>query len=127
VAGGGAVGAIARYGISEAFPVTPGRFPSTTLAINVAGAFCLGVLLEWLVRHRTIDHWARFAVGVGVLGAFTTFSTFATEIVVLARDGHGAVAAAYAVTSVVAGIVAVLAGLAVAGWRSAPVPSEGES
>jgi CrcB protein len=127
VAAGGALGAIARYGLSEALPVTPGRFPSTTLVINVSGAFCLGVLLEWLIRHRSIDHWARLAVGVGVLGAFTTFSTFVTEIVVLARDGHGGVAAAYAVASVVAGIAAVLAGLGVAGWRGASVPPEGES
>lgn len=93
----------------------------------MAGAFVLGVLLEWLVRHRSIEHWARFFVGVGVLGAFTTFSTFATEIVVLARDGHGAVAAVYAISSVVAGLAAALAGLVTAGWRTPPVPAEGES
>jgi CrcB protein len=109
------------------FPPEPGRFPVTTFAINVTGAFVLGLLLEWLVRHQTLDHWARFLVGVGVLGAFTTFSTFATEIVVLARDGHGTTAAVYAVTSVIAGLAAVVAGLVAAGWRRAPVPAEGES
>ena len=93
----------------------------------MTGAFVLGVLLEWLVRHRSIEHWARFFAGVGVLGAFTTFSTFASEIAVLARDGHGATAAVYAVTSVIAGLAAVLAGLMTAGWRKAPVPAEGES
>ena len=127
VAAGGVVGALARYGLSDAFPVEPGRFPVTTFAINVAGAFMLGVLLEWLLKHRTIEHWARFLVGVGTLGAFTTFSTFATETVVLIRDGHVAIAAAYAVGSMVAGVAAVLLGLASAGWRAAPVPPEGES
>jgi len=127
VSAGGATGALARYGVSEAFPVVAGRFPLTTFSINVAGAFVLGAVLEWLVRHRSIDHWARFLVGVGVLGAFTTFSTFATEIVVLARDGHGVVAVGYAVSSVVVGVAAVFAGLLAAGWRVPPVPPEGES
>jgi fluoride exporter len=127
VSAGGAVGALARYGLSDAFPTEPGRFPVTTFAINVSGAFVLGALLEWLVRHRSIDHWARFFAGVGVLGAFTTFSTFATETVVLTRDGHGATAAVYVVTSVLAGTAAVLAGLVAAGWRRPPVPAEGES
>jgi CrcB protein len=127
VAVGGAGGALARYGISDAFPVSPGRFPVTTFAINVAGAFCLGALLEWLVRHRSIDHWARFLLGVGVLGAFTTFSTFATELAVLARDGRGALAAAYAIATVATGIAAVFLGLVAAGWRTPPVPPEGES
>lgn len=127
VAAGGALGALARYGISDAFPVAPGRFPATTFAINVSGAFVLGALLEWLVRHRTIDHWARFLLGVGVLGAFTTFSTFATEIVELGRDGHGLLAATYATVSVLAGLAAVLLGLIATGWRAPPVPPEGES
>jgi CrcB protein len=127
IAAGGAIGALARYGLSDAFPPEPGRFPATTFAINVAGAFLLGALLEWLVRHRSIEHWARFFAGVGVLGAFTTFSTFATEIVVLARDGHGATATVYGISSVVAGLAAVLAGLVAAGWRRPPLPAEGES
>jgi CrcB protein len=127
VAGGGTIGALARYGVTEAFPVEPGRFPVTTFAVNVAGALVLGALLEWLVRHRSIEHWARFFIGVGTLGAFTTFSTFATEIVVLSRAGHAGVAAAYAVASLAVGVAAVVMGLATAGWRAPPVPPEGES
>ena len=127
IGAGGAIGALARYGLSDAFPAEPGRFPITTFTINVVGAFLLGVLLEWLVRHRSIEHWARFFAGVGVLGAFTTFSTLATEVVELTRDGHGAIAALYAVASVVAGLAAVVAGLVTAGWRTPPVPAEGES
>lgn len=127
VALGGAVGAGARYELLQAFPVHPGRLPITTGAINVAGAFLLGVLLEWLIRHRDEHHWARPLVGVGVLGAFTTFSTFTAELALLARDGHTGLAVAYGLGSLVVGIGAVLAGLLAAGWRRPPVPGEGES
>ena len=127
VAIGGAVGAGARYELLQAFPVHPGRLPLTTGSINVGGAFLLGVLLEWLARHRDLDHWSRWLVGVGGLGAFTTFSTFTTELVLLARGDHAQLAFLYGVVSLVAGIAAVLLGLVAAGWRGAPVPSEGES
>ena len=127
VAAGGMVGALARYGLAEAAPIEAGRFPVTTLAINITGAFLLGVLLEWLTRHRDLEHWMRFMVGVGVLAAFTTFSTFMVEVVQLARDGHLATALVYAGTSLVAGIAAVVTGLYVSGWRAPPVPEEGES
>lgn len=127
VALGGAVGAGARYELLQAFPVHPGRLPLTTGSINVGGAFLLGFLLEWLDRHRNLDHWSRWLVGVGGLGAFTTFSTFTTELVLLARGDHAQLAFLYGVVSLVAGIVAVLLGLVIAGWRGPPVPSEGES
>ena len=88
----------------------------------------LTVLLEWLVRRGTPEHWLRLFVGVGVLGAFTTFSTFATELALLWRDHDRGTAVAYAVASVVAGVGAVLLGLVVTGWRRAtPLPDEGES
>ncbi len=64
-------------------------------------------------------------LGIGVLGAFTTFSTFATEIALLVRDGHGATAIAYAVVSLLGSLAAVLTGLWVAGWRHAPGPGRG--
>jgi CrcB protein len=129
VAAGGALGVLARYGIGEAAPVEPGRFPLTTFALNVGGAFVLGVVLEWLTRHHDLEHWVRFVVGVGVLGAFTTFSTFMVETVQLVRDGHTTIALGYAAASVAVGVAATFAGLWVAGWRGArmPIPPEGES
>ena len=128
VAVGGSLGALARYGLLSAFPVGRGTFPTTTFVINVSGAFILTVLLEWLVRRRTPDHWLRLFVGIGVLGAFTTFSTFADEIALLWHDHERATAIEYSVSSVAAGVLAVLLGLVVSGWRRAtPLPDEGES
>ena len=127
IAVGGALGTLARYGLARAFPVAAGTFPTTTLAINVAGAFLLAVLLETLTRRGTPDHWLRLLVGVGVLGAFTTFSTFAAELALLWRDGDELLAVAYAVGSVAGGCAAVMVGLLAAGWRRAPLPDAGES
>jgi fluoride exporter len=128
VSAGGVVGALARYGAIQLAPVGNDAFPSTTLAVNLVGAFLLGVLLEVLVRRAVPEHWLRLLLGIGVLGAFTTFSTLATEVVVLARDGRAGVAIGYAAASIAGGVVAVLGGLRVAGWRAlSPVPAEGES
>lgn len=127
VAAGGAVGALARHGLARAFPVGGGTFPTTTFAINMTGAFVLAFLLETLLRRGAAEHWLRLLVGVGVLGAFTTFSTMATELALLWRDGDGGIAAAYAAASVVVGVAAVLAGLVLAGFRTPPVPAEDES
>jgi len=129
VALGGAVGASARYGIAERFPTDAGRFPVTTLVINLAGAFALGLLLEVVATRFVDDRWVRPLVGIGVLGAFTTFSTFAVEVVELFRDDALVVATSYVTISLVAGVAAATLGLTAAGWRprmGAP-PDEGES
>jgi CrcB protein len=128
VAAGGAVGALARYGLTKAFPVDPGHFPATTLAINLSGAFALGALLEVLARRGFPEHWLRMLVGVGVLGAFTTFSTLADETALLLRAGDTGTAVAYVAASLVGGVVTVGLGLVAAGWRiRPPLPDEGES
>ena len=126
VALGGAAGALARYGLARAFPVGSGTFPTTTFVINATGAFVLAFLLETLLRRGTPEHWLRLLVGVGVLGAFTTFSTMATELALLWRDGDRALALGYATASVAAGMIAVVAGLWCAGFRRGPVPDEDE-
>jgi len=110
VAAGGAVGGLARYGLGRAFPTAPNAFPTTTLVINVVGAFLLGALLTALARRSTPDHRLRLVLGVGALGAFTTFSTLAVDVVRLGRSGRPGLALANATVSVVAGIAAVVAG-----------------
>jgi len=127
VGAGGALGSAGRYGLGRAFPVPSTSFPTTTLVVNLVGAFGLGLLLEHLLRHGQAEGWIRLALGIGALGAFTTFSTLTVEVAGLLRDGETGLAVAYLCASVTGGLVACLAGLTAGGWRRGPVPDEGES
>lgn len=111
VAAGGAIGTAARYGLNRPFPVGAGEFPVATLAANVAGAALLGLLLAVLASRRQPSRRLRLLLATGTLGAFTTFSTFATEVALLARDGRGGLALAYAATTLAAGAAAAAAGV----------------
>jgi CrcB protein len=114
VAAGGALGAVARWALGEAFPDGSG-FPWTTFGINVAGSFALALLpaVAAVRRHRTLA----LALGPGVLGGFTTLSTYAEQSRSLLADGRGLLAASY-----VLGTLAVcLAAVAVAHRLSSPL------
>lgn len=112
VALGGALGALARWGASSWIQLRTGlQFPWGTLAVNLSGAFLLG-LLYGALEHATLSDASRAFVGLGFLGAFTTFSTFSYEAVLLMQGGQAARALAYVAGSVVAGVVLVIAGLA---------------
>jgi fluoride exporter len=111
VAVGGVVGTWARWGISATWPVRADRFPVTTMTINVVGALVLGVVLVALLDRRPARPLAHALVGTGVLGAFTTFSTLAVEVVVLTRLQRFWVAAAYLALSLVLGALAMTGGL----------------
>lgn len=113
VAAGGAVGSWLRWGASSAFPVSPGTFPVTTLAINVLGSALLGVVLVVLLDRSAPRTGWHALLGTGVLGAFTTFSTFAVESVELVRVGRWPVALAYVASSIGVGLAAVVVALAV--------------
>lgn len=103
---GGAVGTALRAVVAEALPAPPGAWPWATLIVNLVGAGLLG----WLVAGLAPDAVHRRAfLGTGVLGAFTTFSTFAVEVVALRH--RPVVAAAYAGVSVAAGLAVAAAGL----------------
>ena len=113
VALGGSLGAVARYMTARwADALVLGRFPLGTFVVNVAGSFLLG-LLGGLLASRLVPHSdsVRLALGVGFLGAFTTFSTFEFETHALLEDGVWMTAAANVVLSVALGLVALRAGL----------------
>lgn len=110
VAIGGATGALARAGLEAAAPVR--GWPWTTMGINVAGAGLLGVLLAVVAFRSVRAQGARLLLGTGLLGGFTTFSTFAVETIQLVRHHEGLEAAAYVGASVALSILAALAGLA---------------
>jgi fluoride exporter len=111
---GGALGALARWGVSEALPHDGAQFPWSTLVTNVLGCFLLGVLMVVAVELLPHRHLVRPFLGTGVLGGFTTFSTFGLDTrSLLAADRPGP-AAAYVVASVALGLAAVVAGLRIA-------------
>lgn len=105
---GGAVGVLARYGIASAFPVASGEIPWSTLAINLSGSFLLGIVLS-VVEQRPPNRFLRPFLAIGVLGGFTTFSTFAVEVVQLVRDRPW-IALIYLTISVGGGVLSVLVG-----------------
>jgi CrcB protein len=109
---GGFLGANARYLLGRAFVERYGAaFPWGTLAINLTGAFLIGVIAEWLLlRQEAPESWRLFLV-VGVLGGYTTFSSYALEIVTLMRDDKLLRAMAYLLASNVAGIVLCFLGM----------------
>ena len=113
VAAGGAAGTAARIGVGEALPVHPGQWPWATFAVNLAGAFLLGVLLEAIGRGAGGTR-LRLLLGTGFCGAFTTYSALAAETDGLLRAGRPGLAAGYALGSVAAGLLTAAAGVVLA-------------
>jgi fluoride exporter len=110
----GAAGAVSRYALDGWITdLTHGQFPWGTFAINVVGAFALGLLVA-LTTERLLPHPnLRIALGIGFLGSFTTFSTYAYESVKLAEDGALGLALVNSVGMVALGLLAAFAGLAI--------------
>jgi CrcB protein len=116
VMAGGAVGAGARPLTRRAMTHVLGAgWPWGTLTVNLVGGLLMGLLVGILARHASAggETW-RLLLGVGVLGGFTTFSSFALDAVGMIERGALASALAYVVLSVVGSIVALFAGLALA-------------
>ncbi|WP_421735327.1 fluoride efflux transporter FluC [Cellulomonas sp.] len=121
VALGGAVGTTGRWAVAEWLGTSPGGWPTATFVVNVLGSFLLGVLLEALLRHGQESRrgrLVRLGAGTGVLGGFTTFSSLAIEMERLIAAGQVATSVAYGVLSVVVGLLACLAGVALATRRA---------
>jgi CrcB protein len=114
IAAGGAVGALARYGASVLAPPTVDGFPWATFGVNITGCFLIGALMAWLARRPTRGPLPRLFLGVGVLGGFTTFSTYTVEAEQLLADRHVLLALVYLFGTLAAALAAVTTGMAVA-------------
>jgi CrcB protein len=107
-------GACARYLLDAVVQRrTAGRFPWGTCTVNVSGSFLLG-LLNGLALYHALSTDARFVLGVGFCGAYTTFSTFAFEVISLAEVGRGGAAIRTVLFNTVGSLLAAGAGLALA-------------
>jgi len=113
VAIGGALGAVSRYGIDRLLERRSlAAFPWGTFIVNVSGSFAIGVVIATLT-DRDAPTWLRTGLAMGVIGGYTTFSTFAKESLDLVEEGRMALALAYVLGSVCLGVLAVFAGMQV--------------
>jgi CrcB protein len=113
IALGGALGALARYGISRWIHVAKDTFPWATFWTNISGAFVLGWFGAVMIQRFRTRRFPRLFFAVGFLGAFTTFSTMAVETVTLVKDGHALLGIGYSCVSVGAGLMVAYAGIVV--------------
>lgn len=109
IAAGGALGALLRHGVNNLFPAD--AFPWGIMTCNIVGSFVMGLLIAFFADVMEPPHAVKLFLTVGVLGAFTTFSTFSLDVVLLAERGAMAQAAFYTVGSVALGVAALLAGM----------------
>ena len=113
VALGGALGAVLRYGFGRlALQLGGVGFPYGTLGVNIIGSLLMGLFIGLVVKNQAPHEAAHLFVAVGLLGGFTTFSSFSLDVVVLFQRGELWAAALYAGASVVLAIGALFLGLA---------------
>ena len=112
IAAGGAIGAVGRYAVTVGVGQWAGfGFPYGTMAVNILGSFLLGALVELMAFVWTPSEEIRVFLVVGVLGAFTTFSTFSLDTVSLLQRHELGLAALYVAGSVIVSVGGFLAGL----------------
>ena len=115
IAAGSALGGVARYLLTDMVQArSGGTFPFGTLVVNLVGCLLLGFIVEMVHDSASITPAVRALLTVGFCGGFTTFSTFSLEAVRAVEEGAVARAAIYLGTSVVAGILGIVIGTAVA-------------
>jgi fluoride exporter len=113
---GGALGALARWGLGTVLPAGATGFPLATFVTNVSGCLLIGVLMVFVTEVWTGRRLLRPFLGVGVLGGYTTFSTYAVESTRLFMLGAGLTALAYLAATVVTALAAVYAGTIITRW-----------
>jgi CrcB protein len=109
IAAGGAAGAAARYLIGQSWPTPAGAFPISTLAINVLGCALIGVLMVLITDVWSRQRLLRPFLGTGVLGGFTTFSTYTVDIQRLVAGAHAGMALFYLTLTPIGALLAVWA------------------
>ncbi len=127
IAMGGAAGSAARYGVAGAVPHEPGAVAWSTFTVNVVGGFLLGLLMVFVLDVWPPSRYLRPFFGVGVLGGFTTFSTYMLDTHALLAAGEIVAALTYVLGTLVVGLAAVWLGVFTARWLSTrPGPSTRE-
>lgn len=117
VAAGGAIGSALRFAaMSWVSRLAGPGFPWGTLAVNILGSFIMGVLVEVVALRWDMSEATRALLFVGVLGGFTTFSTFSLDLISLIERQQGTAALLYGAGSVVLGLFALVGGLQAARW-----------
>lgn len=109
IAGGGAIGALARVGLAQAVPAGTGAWPWATFLANIAGALLLGYLVTRLQERLPVTTLPRPLLATGLCGALTTFSTVQIELVKMADRHAWGLASGYLLATVVGGYAAVFA------------------
>lgn len=104
---GGAVGALLRAGLEQAFPASGHDWPWATFLVNVIGAALLAYVATRLQERLPPSTYPRPFLGTGLCGALTTFSTLQIEVIRLCRNDHVTLAAGYLAASVILGLVLV--------------------
>ncbi|MGW4729479.1 fluoride efflux transporter CrcB [Streptomyces shenzhenensis] len=107
VAVGGGIGAAARYGAALLWPAAPNAFPWTVLWVNTAGCAVIGAFMVLISEAGAVHRLVRPFFGTGVLGGFTTFSTYAVDIQRLVTEGRPGTALAYLAATLAAALTAV--------------------
>lgn len=138
IAAGGALGSLARWGLEEAMPHQSGRLAWSTAITNVSGAFALGVLMVFVIDVWPSTRYVRPFLGVGLLGGYTTFSTYMLDTRSLIAAGEMERAGLYLFGTLLAGLAAVWIGIVIGRttfllmrrphpWRSSTTPSDTDS
>jgi CrcB protein len=125
IALGGVIGSVGRWGLAQLLPSGRDAFPWATLWVNVTGAFLIGALMHYVLEVWPPHRLVRPFLGVGLLGGWTTFSTYMLDARGLLATGHLLVAAEYVIGTLVLGLAAVWLGLSLARALARPHPAGG--
>jgi CrcB protein len=107
---GGVIGAEARYGLGLALPHDGAGWPWSTLLVNTSGCVLIGALMVLLTERGPVHPLLRPLLGIGVLGGYTTFSTYAVDVLSMVGAGRGAAALGYLLVTPVLAVLGVTAG-----------------